>query len=127
MKGKCGCDFDKEIYCHNHWLDLLIYGNAIIDTKELIDQFYFRHKPSHSWQSMAQSWHDLYTHGQRLEYVCKQMNSKFKQAIKEGNDDMARVYAESLRRITMDTVAIAKVVLGVEEVIKKKRIDKATI
>ena len=74
---------------------------------------------------MAQSWHDLYTHGQRLEYVCKQMNTKFKLAIKEGNDSMALVYAESLRRITMDTVAIAKVVLGVEEIVKKKKFEKA--
>ena len=70
---------------------------------------------------MTQKWHDLYMHGQRLEYVCKQMNKKYKKAIKENNHDMEMIYSEALRKHTMDLVSIAKIVLGVEEFVKNKK------
>ena len=68
---------------------------------------------------MAVKWHDIYADGVRLEYIIKQLHKKFKKYTKENNEDMMRVYADSIRKITMDKVNIARTVLGVEDVIKK--------
>ena len=70
---------------------------------------------------MAVKWHDLYADGQRLEYILKQLNKKFKKYTKEDNEAMMRTYGDSIRKITMDKVNIAKIVLGVEDVINKAK------
>jgi len=70
---------------------------------------------------MAVKWHDLYADGQRLEYILKQLNKKFKKYTKEDNEAMMRTYGDSIRKITMDKVNIAKIVLGVEDVINRAK------
>jgi len=70
---------------------------------------------------MAVKWHDLYADGQRLEYILKQLNKKFKKYTKEDNEAMMRTYGDSIRKITMDKVNIAKTVLGVEDVINRAK------
>jgi hypothetical protein len=68
---------------------------------------------------MAVKWHDLYSDGLRLEYIIKQLNKKFKKYTKADDEAMMLTYADSIRKITMDKVNIAKVVLGVEDVINR--------
>ena len=68
---------------------------------------------------MTVKWHDLYADGQRLEYIIKQLHKKFKKYTKDDNEAMMRTYADSIRKMTMDKVNIARTVLGVEDVIKK--------
>ena len=70
---------------------------------------------------MPTNWHDLYSDGIRIEYVCKQIFTKLKKAAKAGNDPMVVVYAECLRKLTHEKVDIAKTVLGVEQIIKDKK------
>jgi len=72
---------------------------------------------------LSKQWHDLYSHGQHLNTVCKRFFTEFKKAQEEGNDDLMLIYAEALRKTTMNCVDVAKVVLQVEEIIKGKRIE----
>ena len=69
---------------------------------------------------MTKSWHDLYAHGERLNAVCKRFITEFKKAEEENNDELMRIWGEALRKVTMNTVEIAKTVLGVEEIVKGK-------
>jgi len=68
---------------------------------------------------MSHKWTDLYTHGERLNWLCKRFYTCFKTA--EENDDSAMMicYGEALRKVTMNCVDVAKTVLGVEEIVKR--------
>jgi len=68
------------------------------------------------------SWHDLYWHGQNLAYVCKGFRTKYKHAQENDDEEAMRIWGEALRKITMNTVEIAKTVLGVEEILKGRKI-----
>ena len=68
------------------------------------------------------SWHDLYWHGKNLAYVCKGFRTKYKHAVERDDEAAMMIWAEGLRKMTNDCVAIAKTVLGVEEIVKGKRI-----
>ena len=69
---------------------------------------------------MSKSFTDLYTHGQRLNTLCKKFFTEFKKAEETDNSDLMIIYGEALRKSTMNTVEIARVVLAVEEIIKGK-------
>jgi len=71
---------------------------------------------------MSRSWTDLYSHGERLNWICKKAFTEFKKAEEEDNKFMMLSWAECLRKTTMNTVEIAKTVLGVEEIVKGKRV-----
>jgi len=68
------------------------------------------------------AWHDLYWHGRNLAYVCKAFKTKFKHAKERDDEHMMQVWAEALRKNTQNCVDIAKTVLGVEEIVKGKKI-----
>jgi len=74
---------------------------------------------------MTTYWHDLYVDGQRLEYIIRHMNTKYKHYRKIDDEQKAMAYADAVRRFTKDKVEISKIVLGVEEFVKKKKIEKA--
>jgi len=65
---------------------------------------------------------DLYKHGIRLNTVCKRFITEFKKAEKNEDDEMMRVWGEALRKVTMNCVDIAKVVLDIEEIVKGKSV-----
>ena len=67
-------------------------------------------------------WHDLYTHGERINFVCKSFDKKFRHAERDDNEAMMQIWGEALRKATMNCVDIAKTVLGVEEIIKGRAI-----
>jgi len=69
---------------------------------------------------MTRAWHDLYMHGENLSYVCKAFRTKFNHAEEDDNEEGMRIWGEALRKVTNDCVAIAKTVLGVEEIVKGK-------
>ena len=68
---------------------------------------------------MTKAWHDLYTHGERLNKLCKSFFTQFKKAEEEEDYEMMRIWAEALRKATMNCVDVAKTVLGVEEIVKR--------
>ena len=69
---------------------------------------------------MTESFTNLYKHGSRLNSICKKAFAEFKRAEEEGNESMMIAWGECLRKVTMNTVEIAKTVLGVEEIVKVK-------
>jgi len=70
---------------------------------------------------MTKSWTDLYTHGEHLNRVCKKFMTEFRKAEEEDNEAMMIIYGEALRKVTMNCVDIAKVVLKVEELVYGKK------
>jgi len=71
---------------------------------------------------LTKSWHDLYAHGEHLNTVCKRFITEFKKAEEQDDNAMMIIWGEALRKVTMNTVDIAKTVLGVEEIVKGKRV-----
>jgi len=71
---------------------------------------------------LTESFTNLYKHGQRLNTLCKKFFTEFKKAEETDNSDLMIIYGEALRKVTMNTVEIAKTVLGVEEIVKGKSI-----
>jgi len=71
---------------------------------------------------LTNNWTNLYTHGERLNWLCKRFFTLFKQAEEEDNGDRMIMYGEALRKVTMNCCDLAKTVLGVEELIKGKRV-----
>jgi len=69
---------------------------------------------------LTESWTNLYKHGQRLNTVCKKFMTEFKKAVEEDDEALMQIWGEALRKVTMNTVEIAKTVLGVEEIVKAK-------
>jgi len=65
---------------------------------------------------------NLYRHGQRLNSLCKKFFTEFKNAEERDDQAMMICYGEALRKVTMNTVEIAKTVLGVEDLLKGKRV-----
>jgi len=68
------------------------------------------------------AWHDLYWHGQNLAYIIKAFRTRFKNAVEEGDEEKMQIWAEAIRKQTVNCVDIAKTVLGVEEIVKGKKI-----
>jgi len=73
---------------------------------------------------LTESFTNLYKHGQRLNTLCKKFFTEFKKAEEEGNDDMMIIWAEALRKTTVNCVSVAMTVLGVEELLKGKNIAR---
>ena len=71
---------------------------------------------------MSHKWTDLYTHGERLNWLCKRFYTEFKKAEEDDNKDLMIIYGEALRKVTMNCVDVAKTVLGVEEIVKGKTV-----
>jgi len=69
---------------------------------------------------LSKSFTDLYSHGQRLNTLCKKFFTEFKNAEDRDDSAMMIIWGEALRKATMNTVEIARVVLGVEEILKGK-------
>ena len=68
------------------------------------------------------AWHDLYWHGRNLAYVCKSFKTQFKHAEEREDYEAMKSWAEALRKTTVNCVDIAKTVLGVEEIVKGRKI-----
>jgi len=71
---------------------------------------------------MTNNWTNLYTHGERLNWLCKRFFTLFKQAEEDDNKDLMIIYGEALRKVTMNCVDVAKTVLAVEEIVNGKAI-----
>ena len=71
---------------------------------------------------MGRSWHDLYWHGENLAILCRSYKTQFQNA--EANEDYEKmvIWGECLRKVIMNCSDIAKTVLGVEEIVKGKKI-----
>ena len=69
---------------------------------------------------------DLYSHGRKLNTQAKSAMTKFKHCLEEGKDLEAIAWAESFRKTTMNIVDISKIVLGVEQVLKGKKLSYET-
>jgi len=69
---------------------------------------------------LSKSWTDLYSHGEKLNWLCKAALKKFKHYDEKGDDLMMIAWAEAFRKATNDCVAIAKTVLRVEDIVKGK-------
>jgi len=70
---------------------------------------------------MTNNWTNLYTHGERLGWLCKRFFTLFKKAVDENDENRMIMYGEALRKVTMNCVDIAKTTLGVEEIVKGKK------
>ena len=69
---------------------------------------------------MSKSFTDLYSHGAKLNTMAKAAFSKFQSADERGDEIMALAWHESFRKITNSTIAVAMVVLQVEDIVKGK-------
>ena len=72
---------------------------------------------------MSKSFTDLYTHGAKLNALAKSAFKKFKHYSEQGDTVMAIAWAESFRKATMNCVDVAKCVLGVESLLKGKKLS----
>lgn len=68
------------------------------------------------------SWTDLYRHGETLARLAKSLETNYNNAMEEGNLSMALSWQEAARKMTNSCVDIAKTVLGVEEIVKGRKI-----
>jgi len=66
---------------------------------------------------------NLYNHGRKLNTLSKSAFTKFKSCLESGDSMMAIAWAESYRKTVMNIVDIAKIVLGVEQVLKGKKLS----
>ena len=73
-------------------------------------------------KELSHKWTDLYTHGERLNWLCKRFYTEFKKAEEDNNENLMIIYGEALRKVTMNCVDVAKTVLGVEEIVNGKAI-----
>jgi len=62
----------------------------------------------------------LYTHGEKLNWLCQSFYKKFKHAEERDDHEWMLAWGEALRKCTNDVVAIAKTVLAVEDIVKGK-------
>jgi len=63
---------------------------------------------------------DLYERGKNLNHVLKRFLTLFRQAEKDDNSDLILIYGEAIRKCTQNVVAIAVVVLKIEEIVEGK-------
>ena len=68
------------------------------------------------------AWHDLYWHGENLARLVRSYQTLQDHAEERGDWHMYEVWGECLRKVTINCVDIAKTVLKVEELIKRKQI-----
>ena len=73
---------------------------------------------------MGRSFTDLYCHGEHMNWLCKSFYKKFKHAEESDDKEWMLAWGEAFRKVTNDTVAIARVVLRVEEIVKGKNIQQ---
>jgi len=71
---------------------------------------------------LTEKFTDLYKHGQRLNTLCKKFFTEFKNAEERDDNAMMIIWGEALRKVTMNCVNVAMTVLGVEEIVKGKRV-----
>lgn len=72
-------------------------------------------------------WADLNRDGRRLEGVLKMLNTKIHKESKRenSNEGLILAYANTLAKITHEKVGIARIVLGIDELIKDVKIDES--
>jgi len=70
----------------------------------------------------SRSWTDLYAHGERLNTTIKMLNTNMLKDQEDGNYSMVLQWQEAIRKYTMNCVDVAKTVLGVEEIVRGKKI-----
>jgi len=70
----------------------------------------------------SRSFTDLYVWGQKLAWLAKSAQTKYKSAIDRDDELMSLAWLESARKTINSTIAVACTILQVEEVIKGKRI-----
>lgn len=58
-----------------------------------------------------------------MNWLCKSFYKKFKHAEEADDQEWMLAWGEAFRKVTNDTVAIAKTVLKVEEIVKGKMIS----
>jgi len=69
---------------------------------------------------MTADFTDLYKHGTRLNSVAKRFLSEFKKAEENDDGDLMRIWGEAFRKITVNIVEVAKIVLQIEDIVKGK-------
>jgi len=69
---------------------------------------------------LSRSWTDLYSWGERLSWMAKSSQTKYRTAEEKGDEMMALAWSESFRKMAKETIAVALVVLKVEEIVKGK-------
>jgi len=69
---------------------------------------------------MSRSWHDLYEKGEKLSWLAKSAMTKYQSAIDRDDEIMAQAWLESARKTLNSAIAVACIVLKVEDVIKGK-------
>jgi len=69
---------------------------------------------------MSKSWTDLYTLGERMNFITKTFDKKLRHAEAEDNDLKIEIWGEALRKVLNDQAALAKTVLSVEQLVKGK-------
>jgi len=62
---------------------------------------------------VSRSWTDLYAWGERLSWMAKSAQKKYKTAEEKGDDLMALAWLDSFRKTAKETIAVALVVLKV--------------
>lgn len=69
---------------------------------------------------MSRSWTDLYMWGEKLSWMAKSAQTKYQNLEEAGDNEMALAWHESFRKTTNSVIAVAMVVLKVEEIVKNK-------
>jgi len=70
---------------------------------------------------LSRSWLDVYQWGEKMSWLAKSAQKKYKSADERGDELMCLAWSESMRKHVKETVSIALVILKVEEVVKTKR------
>jgi len=70
----------------------------------------------------SRSFTDLYLWGQRLAWLAKSAQTKYKNAVEREDELMSLAWLESARKTINSTIAVASTILQVEDIVKGKRI-----
>jgi len=57
---------------------------------------------------LGRRWTDLYTHGEKLNWLCRRFFTEFKKAEENDDGDLMIIYGEALRKVTMNCVDVAR-------------------
>ncbi len=63
---------------------------------------------------------DLYSWGERLSWMAKSAQKKYKSAEERNDELMSLAWQDCFRKTAKETIAVALVVLKVEEIVKGK-------
>ena len=65
------------------------------------------------------AWYDIEMRGRRLEAICKDMNEKYWQAMKEGKESLAFAYHDRLLKTENTMQSYVEAITGLNRFLKK--------